>query len=112
METDNNENFEEILGSLYSRPLIRELESLAIDWVSIRQPHLLFEIDRSNSTFEVEPNPLRKIEATDDEDSWTDLRQLETAWLRPQTNRKMVAGVTDIFERLIRFGVLTEGVAQ
>lgn len=108
MDTEDSECYEELLGSQYSRTLLQELESLNLPWDEIQPPHLVLETDQSNGSSESKHNPMRKVEYTGDEDSWNDLKQLETAWLRPQTTRKLVNSTTDFFERLIRFGIVKE----
>ena len=116
MVTENNDQCEEILGSQYSRLLIDQLESVEIQWDKIQQPHFVFEINESNWPANFDPNAMCKVAFTDDEDSWVDLRQMETAWMRPQTTRKIVSSAVDTFERLVRFGILNEskvtGVAR
>lgn len=108
MQTENSEAAEEILGSRYSRSLIRQWEVAQIDWSNLKQPHFVFDTHDVQKEYRNLPlNEMRKCEFTDDESSWTDLNQLETAWLRPQTTRKIVDRVADTFDRLQRFGVLT-----
>ena len=106
MDTENGIAAEEILGARYSRSLVEELEQTIIDWENIAQPHFVFDTPNQRSRYVAVNNPMRKIEFVDDESTWQDLKQLETAWLRPQTTRKIVDQVVDTFDRLQRFGVL------
>lgn len=108
MDTANDDRSEELLGTLYSRSLIEELDQPLIDWQALYQPHLIVDLKEHRSRYETLNNSMQKVIFTEDENSWDDLRQLETAWLRPQTTRLIVENVEDIFERLIRFKVLSE----
>lgn len=103
METENSDRREEILGALYSRELIREIEALCGHDVEPEQPQLVFELASQKS---LGCSELRKCISVDDEDGWSDLSQLETAWLRPRTLRTIVESINDMFQRLERFGVL------
>jgi len=109
METRNDSDGEEILGALYSRSLIDDFSRFAIDWSKIQLPHLLVDVAEHQNKYTSE-NPMRKAMFTDDENSWDDLRQLETAWLRPQTVRTIVNDVYDMFERLKRFGAFNDSM--
>ena len=113
MNSENNSRGEEILGTLYSRSVLDELEQLQTVWSKIQQPHLVFDLAQTNERYRtLDSDTMRKVEFTDDEDSWTDLQQLETAWLRPKTTRNMVAGAVDLFNRLEKFEMLTSSVVE
>ena len=107
MKTANDRQNEELLGTLYSRNFIDELDTMLIDWNALQQPHLIVDLAEFRSQYDSHNNSMRKVVFTDDENSWSDLRQLETAWLRPQTTRLIVENIEDIFDRLIRFEVLS-----
>ena len=106
METENSIVGEEILGSLYSHQLLKQMQSWSIDWESVASPQFVFDLKKYRTRYEKIHHPLRKIELYDDEDSWSDLNQMETAWLRPKMTRKIVTQVADTFERLQKFGIL------
>ncbi len=108
METENNDQREEILGSLYSRELIREIEALGGQEIELDQPQLVFELATQEPLAKSE---LRRHITVDDEDGWNDLSQLEIAWLRPKTLRTIVTSIDDMFQRLERFGVLAAPTA-
>lgn len=107
MVTENGSEAEEILGSRYSRTLLDQFEQLKIDWQAIEQPHLVFDLVETRKQYaSLADNRMRKVELTDDENSWNDLKQLETAWLRPLTTRSIVTHTVDLFDRLERFEIL------
>ena len=106
MQTADNEQQEELLGTLYSRQLMDDLETTFIDWQSLQLPQLVVDVEPSSPSYDAAGNSMRKLVFTEDEYTWDDLNQLETAWLRPQTTRTIVEHVSDLFERLIRFGIL------
>ena len=106
MKTSNDEAFEEMLGSLYQRSLIREIEEANFDVATIPQPHLIIESPQSERSFtHLEPSVQKVIQAKRD-GAWNDLREIESAFLRPQMAGTIVKIVLDMFERLNRFGVL------
>ncbi|MEM9411004.1 MAG: alpha/beta hydrolase [Planctomycetota bacterium] len=106
MVTENGEHHEEILGSLYCRGLLSEMDTWFIDWDQIQPPHFIFDLKKHTKKYSKINHPLRKTEFYQEEDSWTDLQQMETAWLRPKLSRRLVAQVVDTFERLKKFGLL------
>ncbi len=105
MKTHSDNRAEEILGSIYSRELLNDLQQPLFDWAAIELPHLVFDLGIYREQYQT-ANPMRKVIYTQDENSWDDLRQLETAWLRPQTVRKIAIHTEEVFERLVRFGAL------
>lgn len=107
MKTENGSDGEEILGSQYRRSLLDQFEQLRVDWQNIDQPHLVFDVaEKQHQYAGLGENSMRKFVVTDDEDSWDDLKQLETAWLRPQATRSIVTHAVDLFDRLERFEIL------
>lgn len=110
METEDSQSAEELLGSRYSRPMLDDLEKFNIDWQEIEQPHFVFDVQANRPKYDIPNNPMRKIDYTEDDCSWNDLKQLETAWLRPQTTRMIVDRSVDIFTRLQKYGVLQPGL--
>jgi esterase/lipase len=101
MQTPNDSTKEEILGSLYSRTLLNQIENIKLDLGSLAIPHLV--VTDEQSSFTHPESSLQKIIHVEDANSWYDLAELETAWLRPQTVRKIVDQTCEIFERLQRF---------
>ena len=107
MNSPNDETAEEMLGSIYSKALLDDLNQTLIDWDAVDLPHLVVDLEEQRENYAT-ANPMRKVVFTDDENSWDDLRQLETAWLRPQTVRKIVNHADEVFDRLVRFGALVD----
>ena len=105
MQTANDDVGEELLGTMYSRGLIDDLSQYLIDWEHLHLPHVIVDSKNRKSLYQSN-NSMQKVILTEDDNSWDDLRQLETAWLRPQTSRLVVDTVEDVFQRLKRFGVL------
>ncbi len=106
MVTENSDHAEEILGSMYAKSLVQDMEEARIDWGDLVLPHFVFDTHFNQDSYQLAANSMRKIEFTHDDNSWSDLKQLETAWLRPETSRKVVDRAVDTFDRLDRFGVL------
>ena len=108
MQTQDDETHEEILGSLFARSLIKQLESTHLDVGQIPQPQLIVEQLQDDREL-IHPEPsLQKIIHNERESSWSDLRELESAYLRPEVTRQIVKLVKEMFQRLDRFGALTE----
>ena len=117
METCNDAHSEEILGSIYSRSMLTELENTACVFGDNDFPTLLVQSASQTKTFPNKGllkanNGLLKAISTEDEYSWNDLTQLETAWLRPKTVRVLVASIDDMFQRLQKFGVLEDQATE
>ena len=106
MQTANDHVGEELLGTRYSRSLINDLEQMNIDWQALQVPRLVVDLQNCQSRYQRHQDSLQKIVLTNDDDSWNDLNQLETAWLRPETTRQIVLHTHDLFERLQKFGIL------
>ncbi|MEM7453212.1 MAG: alpha/beta hydrolase [Planctomycetota bacterium] len=107
MQTQNDERHEELLGSLFSRSLLDEIEDLKSAYDSIVQPQLIIKLDSVDDQFQHPEQSIQKIVSVDDENSWHDPGSLETAWLRPATTRIVVRNIDDMFKRLERFEALT-----
>lgn len=108
MTTPDNHAQEEILGSLYHRTLIREIESIDFDLRSVIQPQLIVEPADSKRQFTCSEPSLQKVVRDDRNSTWTDLRELETAYLRPTTCRLIVKNVISMFDRLNQFGMIRQ----
>ncbi len=106
MTTQNDDVSEEILGSLYSRVLLNEVEGLQLNVGDIPQPQLIVSCGCTDSALSHPEPSLQKVVLDDRESSWDDLRELESAWLRPQVSRKIVKLVREMFDRLERFDAL------
>ncbi len=106
MKTPNDSEHEEVLGSLMSRSLVNDIESLAIDLSKVVQPQLI--VDCSNRTkLYSHPEPSTQFIIEDPRsNSWNELSELELAWLRPDMLRKLVQKIVDMFDRLERFNAL------
>jgi len=106
MKTTDDGQHEEILGSLYSRSLIDELETTKLDVSDIPQPHLIVESPKTNRTFTHSEPSIQRVIQADRDGAWDDLRELESAFLRPITTSAIVKTAENMFERLDGFGVL------
>ncbi len=115
MQTPDDDSREEILGSMYARSLLAEIEAVRLDVGQIPQPQLVVETEGSQRGLDhVEPS-LQKIIYDKREPSWSDLRELESAYLRPAISRQIVKRVNDMFGRLEQFNALslpTESVSH
>lgn len=106
MTTQNDDTAEEILGSMYSRNLLNEMEQLHLSFGDIIQPQLIAKSHQSKIEFN-HPDPSLLKVITDKRDaSWSDLRELESAYLRPEISREIVKLVRQMFERLKELGAL------
>ena len=106
MKTENSEFKEEILGAVYSRSLLDELQQLRVDLSQTIQPHAVFVLDKAKPNLSHRFPSLQKLIQAEDVDDWTDLQELEVAWLRSKTTRSIVNTVDEMFSRLHKFGVL------
>ena len=104
IETVENTNSEEILGSIYSRQLLAEMENDRLDLADLNQPQ--FILDLFHRRGEIEVNEMQRFMPTDDEDSWSNLELLETSWLRAKTSRQVTLMADEMFCRLKKFDQL------
>lgn len=101
LKTANDGNREEILGSIYSRQLLDELENSAVDLASINQPQFIVDLFEQRSAYTV--NKMQRFMPVEDENSWTNLQMLETSWLRASTARQVSLMADEMFCRLSTF---------
>lgn len=106
METPDDEFYEEILGSQFRRTLLNEIESCFLDFATVRQPQLIVETVANEQQFSHPVPGLQKVIRDDRPSSWNDLRELETAFLRPVMTRTIIKTIDDMFNRLHRFNAL------
>ena len=106
MTSPNDEQFEEILGSRFRRTILNEIEASHLDFTSIIQPQLIIDSHESNKSFSHPVEAIQKVVVHDRPSNWDDLRELETAYLRPEMTRTIVKTVDDMFARLKRFNAL------
>jgi pimeloyl-ACP methyl ester carboxylesterase len=106
MKTPDDEDFEEILGSKYQRSLMKELEGEAFDVGQIPQPQLILKSPLDTEHYSHPEPSLQKLVTTDRDGAWNDLRELETALLRPKATNTIVSTANEMFRRLDCFGVL------
>jgi len=107
MSTQSDETAEEILGSLFLRSLLEEIEALELCVGEIPQPQLAIKVREGVLNLSEHPDPsLQKIIVDDRIASWTDLRELESAYLRPKVSREIVKLVGQMFDRLEQFDAL------
>ena len=106
METDNNEKQEEILGTVFTRSFLEEVEACQLNYSDMELPHLLVELESRIARSSHGKQELLKSIQVDDEYSWADLAQLETAWLRPKSIREIVSSTVDLFDRLEQHDLL------
>ncbi|MEL6104641.1 MAG: alpha/beta fold hydrolase [Planctomycetota bacterium] len=96
--TVDDDSYEEILGTLYRRELLDEVESLEIDLARVEVPQLVVELEETHSEHD-QPSWQKRIRVAD-EDSWGKLSDLEVAWLRPKTTQVIVNTIDEMFGRL------------
>lgn len=101
IKTVDDEDHEEILGSIYSRRLLDEIQGQDVDWNTIDQPQFIVDLYQRRGMYA--PNEMQRFMPTDDEDSWSNLQMLETGWLRPKTSRQIVLMADEMFSRLSKF---------
>ena len=106
MTTQNDEGAEEILGSMYSRKLLNEIERLQLAVGEIPQPQLIVKSRESDLDLSHPESSLLKVIEDKRETSWNDLRELESAYLRPEISRRIVKLVREMFDRLEKFDAL------
>jgi len=106
METVDDDHFEEILGSQYRRTLLREIEAAQIDFDLIQQPQLIIEAAGTTNRHSHSVSGLQKTIQDDRPSTWYDLRELETAYLRPVMTRTIVKTIDDMFQRLEKLDAL------
>lgn len=109
MKTVNNDESEELLGSVYDRNLMRQLENWHGEYSNVLQPQLIYQLATHPLDFQPACPYATKRVTTQDEYSWNQLSQLETALLRTQTLREVVAGAIDLHDRLERFELMIPG---
>lgn len=102
IKTPNDGDREEILGSIYSRQLLEELENTSLDLDAIDQPQFIVDLFERRSLF-ANVNQMQKFMPVEDEDSWTNLQLLETSWLRTATARQITLMADEMFCRLHDF---------
>lgn len=107
MKTPNDLEKEEILGFNFKRQLLDEIEQTKLDLSKLYLPQLIVDLKSNRQSFSHTEPSLQRVVRTDDEAAWNQLLTMETAWLRPQTNRLIVKTVADMFDRLKRIGALT-----
>lgn len=101
LQTPNDSDREEILGSIYSRQLLDELENTAVDLDTINQPQFIVDLFDRRSAYSV--NEMQRFMPVEDENSWTNLQMLETSWLRASTGRQITLMADEMFCRLSEF---------
>jgi pimeloyl-ACP methyl ester carboxylesterase len=107
MSTQNDDAAEEILGAKFSRNLLNEIEALELCLGEIPQPQLAVKVREGVLNLTEHPEAsLQKIIVDEREASWTDLRELESAYLRPEVSRRIVKLVGQMFDRLDQFNAL------
>jgi len=106
METPDDGQFEEILGSQFRRTLLNEIENRRLDLASVIQPQLIIETVANEQEFSHHVDGIQKVIRDDRPSSWDELRELETALLRPVMTRTIVKTIDDMFTRLQRFNAL------
>lgn len=106
MTSENNDGFEEILGSRFCRSLLNEIEAIKLDIGSVIQPQLVVDQDSNRDDYQHSEPSLMKFFPSFRKSSWGELKELETAYLRPEMTREMVKFIDEMFQRLSHFEAL------
>lgn len=101
IKTINDDLHEEILGSLYSRNLLNQIEPEQLDLNAIDQPQFIVDLYDRRHLYRL--NEMQKFMPTEDEDSWSNLKTLETSWLRAGSARQITLMADEMFCRLNEF---------
>ena len=107
METPNDDQIEEILGYQFSRSLVSEIEATKLNISSVIQPHLIVDTACSRNNYSHPEPSLQKVIRDERGSSWWDIRDLESAFLRPVTIRTIVGSIDFMFQRLESFEALS-----
>lgn len=99
-ETPSDATCEELLGMLYDRRLINELQRWQVDLASKLVPQLIVERSDEPVVAVESARPWQRRLETGDSNTWNKLVDLEAAWLRPQTSQKVVSSIVEMFRRL------------
>jgi alpha/beta superfamily hydrolase len=106
MTTVNSDDQEEILGAVFRRELCKDIEKTTLDLANIIQPQLVIETVDTPRELTCCDSSLQKVVFDDRPSSWCDLRELETAYLRPMVNQSTTKLIKEMFERLETFDAL------
>ncbi len=104
--TINDNTSEEILGTVYHRRALVEIEKLKFACDECNLPQLIIDLESRLARFNHSEPSLQKAIGVNDEYDWTRFESLESAWLRPQTTRLITSMIDDMFNRLEKFGAL------
>lgn len=106
MSTPNDDSIEEILGSQFQRSLVSEIEAVELNLGDVIQPQLIADLTENVADYSHPVDGNQFVLEDSRPGSWTDLNELEAAWLRPQTLRDITRKVEDMFKRLESFDAL------
>ncbi len=101
MGSIESESQEELLGTLWQKPLLSSIETLQVDWALTEVPQLIVT---SQPDFIVHPEPsLQRVVRLDDDPTWMRRTEIETTYSRPVALQEMVSGIQELFDRRDRF---------
>ena len=106
MSTPNDDSIEEILGSQYQRTLLNEIESVVQNLDKVLQPQLIADLSAKADQLSHPLDGNQFVIEDSRPETWYDLNELESAWLRPITLREISKKIHDMFDRLERFDAL------
>ena len=106
MSTPNDDSIEEILGSQFQRSLVNEIEAVELNLADVVQPQLIADLTVKLDDYAHPVDGNQLVLEDSRAESWTDLNELESAWLRPQALREISKKIDDMFDRLERFDAL------
>jgi len=106
MSTVDDNSAEEILGSQYQRTLLNEIESINQNLSDVIQPQLIADISVNVNQHSHPVDGNQFVIEDSRPESWYDLNELESAWLRPLPLREISRKIKDMFDRLERFDAL------
>jgi len=107
MKTPNDNQLEEILGSQYQRRLLNEIEAAEFDLRDVIQPQLIADLAEKANSYSHPIDGNQFVIKDSRPETWCEMNDLESAWLRPRTLREIAKKIDDMFGRLQSHGALT-----
>lgn len=116
----DTDEIEELFATPYQLSVLREIQQLQLDTADLQQPILNIAApqavaergrggtggpqSRQDPPFYISPNGMEKRMYAPESDAWELLNDLETLWWRPQSVQRIVAEVSEMFDRVQQSG--------